>query len=109
MTAKPGGIYAVNATASHQPVARHRRPAQGGSERDEHAMGKREQGEQTLEYKRNSLDVNELLLRINRLVQARALLRTNGGRSAEIQAKSAEIARLQWRLADAVRSYPPNP
>jgi hypothetical protein len=107
MTAKTGGNCVLNVSASRQPVLPHRSPARGGSERDEHATGK-EQGGQTLEYRRNSPEINELLLRINRLVQARALLRKSGGRPDEIQAKSAEIARLQWRLADAVRSYPPN-
>jgi hypothetical protein len=71
-------------------------------------MRKREHGKGTFEHNRGSREINELLLRINRLVRARKLLRENGGRAAELHAKTAEIDRLQWRLADVVRSRPPD-
>jgi len=71
-------------------------------------MRKREHGKGTFEHNRGSREINELLLRINRLVRARDLLRKNGGRAAELQAKRAEIVHLQWRLADIVRRRPPD-
>ena len=71
-------------------------------------MGKREHSVGTFEHSRASHEVNELLLRINRLVRARELLRKSGDGPAELHAKTAEIDRLHWRLAHAVRSRPPD-
>ncbi len=42
-------------------------------------MGKRAHGDGTFEHSRGSRDINELLLRINRLVRAGELLRKSGG------------------------------
>lgn len=67
-------------------------------------MGKRGHSDGTFEHSHASHQVNELLLRIDRLVHARELLRRNGGGVTEVQAKTAEIAHLQWRLAHLVRS-----
>ena len=71
-------------------------------------MRTREHGQRTLAHRRGSPEINELLLRINRLVRARELLRKSGAGPAELQAKTAEIDRLHWRLAHVVRSRPPD-
>jgi hypothetical protein len=62
-------------------------------------MAKHVHSKGIFELSRSGRDVDELLLRINRLVHARELLRRNGGGATEVQAKTTEIARLQWRLA----------
>jgi hypothetical protein len=48
-------------------------------------------------------DIETTLLRIRDLVRVRELLRERGASDAEIEEHSAEIKRLQWRLAEQVR------
>jgi hypothetical protein len=48
-------------------------------------------------------EIEELLLRIRGLVQVRELLRDRGASDAELEEHSAELGRLQWRLAQEVR------
>lgn len=48
-------------------------------------------------------EIDRLLARIRRLVQTREARRLEGAGDAEMAASSAEIRRLQARLADAVR------
>jgi hypothetical protein len=46
---------------------------------------------------------DELLLHIKGLVAVRELLEQRGASQAELEAHSAEIGRLRWRLARLVR------
>jgi len=48
-------------------------------------------------------EIETTLLRIRGLVRVRELLRERGASDAEIEQHSAEIKRLQWRLAEMVR------
>lgn len=48
-------------------------------------------------------EIEELLLRIRGLVHVRELPRERGASDAELEGHSAEIGRLQWRLAQEVR------
>jgi hypothetical protein len=48
-------------------------------------------------------EIEELLRRIRGLVRVRELLRERGASEAELEEHSAEIGRLQWRLAQEVR------
>jgi hypothetical protein len=48
-------------------------------------------------------EIEELLLRIRGLVHVRELLRDRGASDAELEEHSAELGRLQWRLAQEVR------
>src|SRR3954452_14619345 len=48
-------------------------------------------------------ETDELLLRIRGLVRVREILRDRGASDEELEAHSAEIGRLQWRLAEYVR------
>jgi hypothetical protein len=52
---------------------------------------------------RANREIDRLLARIRRLVQTREARRLEGAGDAEIASSSAEIRRLQARLADAVR------
>lgn len=49
-------------------------------------------------------DIDRLLLRLQGLVLVRDLLERRGASLPEIEAHSAEIDRVRWRLADAVRA-----
>ena len=48
-------------------------------------------------------EIDELLRRIRGLVHARELLRRRGASDHDLEEHSAEIGRLQWRLAERVR------
>jgi hypothetical protein len=48
-------------------------------------------------------EIETLLLRIRGLVGVRELLRERGASDEELEEHSAEIGRLQWRLAQEVR------
>ncbi len=48
-------------------------------------------------------NIDELILHIRRLVRARERLREAGASPRELDLQSAEISRLQSRLADQVR------
>jgi hypothetical protein len=48
-------------------------------------------------------EIETLLLRIRGLVGVRELLRARGASDEELEEHSAEIGRLQWRLAQQVR------
>jgi hypothetical protein len=48
-------------------------------------------------------DIETTLLRIRDLVRVRDLLYDRGASEAEIEEHSAEIKRLQWKLAEQVR------
>jgi hypothetical protein len=48
-------------------------------------------------------EIDTLLLRIRGLVSVRELLRERGASAEELEEHSAEIGRLQWRLAQLVR------
>ncbi len=52
----------------------------------------------------NQTDVDRLLVRLRGLVLVRDLLERRGASRPEIDAHSAEIERVRWRLADAVRA-----
>jgi len=52
----------------------------------------------------NQTDIDRLLLRLQGLVLVRDLLERRGASTPEIDAHSAEIERVRWRLADAVRA-----
>ena len=52
----------------------------------------------------NLNDVDRLLVRLRGLVLVRALLQERGATLTEIAEHSAEIERLKWRLAGAVRA-----
>ena len=49
-------------------------------------------------------EVDRLLTRLRGLVLVRDLLRRRGASESEIEAHSAEIERVKWRLAGAVRA-----
>ena len=49
-------------------------------------------------------EIDDLLLHIKGLVQVRELLRQRGATEAELEAHSAEIGRLLWRLARRVQN-----
>jgi hypothetical protein len=49
-------------------------------------------------------DIDRLLVRLRGLVLVRDLLERRGASTPEIEAHSAEIERVRWRLADAVRA-----
>lgn len=49
-------------------------------------------------------DINRLLVRLRGLVLVRDLLEHRGASRPEIDAHNAEIVRVRWRLADAVRA-----
>lgn len=49
-------------------------------------------------------DINRLLVRLRGLVLVRDLLERRGASPPEIQAHTAEIERVKWRLADVVRA-----
>ena len=49
-------------------------------------------------------DVDNLLVRLRGLVLVRDLLERRGAARPEIEAHSAEIERVKWRLADEVRA-----
>jgi len=49
-------------------------------------------------------DVDNLLVRLRGLVLVRDLLERRGASRPEIEAHSAEIERVKWRLADEVRA-----
>jgi hypothetical protein len=48
-------------------------------------------------------EIQTMLLRIRGLVRVRDLVRERGASDAEIYEHTAEIKRLQWRLAEQVR------
>jgi hypothetical protein len=48
-------------------------------------------------------EVDDLLLRLAGLVRVRSLLDRRGASEAELEAHSAEIGRLHWRLARTVK------
>jgi hypothetical protein len=48
-------------------------------------------------------EIDQLLRRIRGLVQERRVLRERGAGDRVLEEHSAEIARLQWRLAQTVR------
>lgn len=48
-------------------------------------------------------DIQDMLLQIKGLVLVRDLLQRRGATEAELEEHSAEIGRLQWRLARRVR------
>lgn len=52
----------------------------------------------------NLNDVDRLLVRLRGLVLVRDLLQKRGATLTEIEEHSAEIERLKWRLAGAVRA-----
>lgn len=52
----------------------------------------------------NDAEIDELLLRIRGLVRVRELLLQRGATDDELEEHSAEIGRLQWRLAQRVRA-----
>jgi hypothetical protein len=47
--------------------------------------------------------IDDLLLRLAGLVRVRSLLDQRGATEAELEAHSAEIGRLRWRLARTVQ------
>jgi hypothetical protein len=49
-------------------------------------------------------DVDRLIVRLRGLVLVRDILERRGASRPEIDAHSAEIERVQWRLADEVRA-----
>jgi hypothetical protein len=49
-------------------------------------------------------DIDRLLVRLRGLVLVRHLLQQRGASKPEIEAHSAEIERVRWSLADAVRA-----
>ena len=49
-------------------------------------------------------DIDRLLVRLRGLVLVRSLLEQRGASTPEIEAHSAEIERVRWRLADIVRA-----
>jgi len=49
-------------------------------------------------------DVDRLIVRLRGLVLVRDLLERRGASPPEIEAHSAEIERVKWRLADEVRA-----
>ena len=49
-------------------------------------------------------DVDRLIVRLRGLVLVRDLLERRGASRPEIEAHTAEIERVQWRLADEVRA-----
>jgi len=49
-------------------------------------------------------DIERLLVRLRGLVLVRNILEQRGASKPEIEAHSAEIERVRWRLADAVRA-----
>ena len=53
---------------------------------------------------RNHYDVDGLLVRLRGLVLVRDLLKRRGASRTEIEAHTAEIERVKWRLADEVRA-----
>jgi len=48
-------------------------------------------------------DIERTILRIKGLVEVRDLLAARGASEAELEEHSAELGRLQWRLARLVR------
>jgi hypothetical protein len=52
----------------------------------------------------DSNEVDRLLVRLRGLVLVRDLLERRGASRVEIDEHSAEIARVRWRLAGAVRT-----
>ena len=52
----------------------------------------------------NQSDIDRLLVRLRGLVLVRDLLELRGATRTEIEAHSAEIERVRWRLADLVRA-----
>ncbi len=52
----------------------------------------------------NQSDIDRLLVRLRGLVLVRDLLERRGVSKPEIEAHSAEIERIRWRLADLVRA-----
>ncbi len=53
---------------------------------------------------RHQAQIDELLLRITGLVRARERLQQRDANEAELEEASAEIGKLQWRLARAVQA-----
>jgi len=49
-------------------------------------------------------DIDRLLVRLRGLVLVRDLLERRGASRTEIEAHSAEIDQVKWRLADLVRT-----
>ena len=49
-------------------------------------------------------DIDRLLVRLRGLVLVRDLLERRGASKPELDAHSAEIERVRWRLADLVRA-----
>jgi hypothetical protein len=49
-------------------------------------------------------DIDRLLVRLRGLVLVRNILEQRGASKPEIEAHSAEIERVRWRLADLVRA-----
>jgi hypothetical protein len=49
-------------------------------------------------------DIDRLLIRLRGLVLVRDLLERRGASKPEIDAHTAEIERVRWRLADLVRA-----
>jgi len=49
-------------------------------------------------------DIDRLLVRLRGLVLVRNILEQRGASKPEIEAHSAEIERVRWRLASAVRA-----
>jgi len=54
-------------------------------------------------------EVDELLVYLNGLVRVRTLLARRGAAEAELEAYSAEIGRVQWRLAGLAKSASNSP
>jgi hypothetical protein len=48
-------------------------------------------------------EIDELLLHLSGLVRVRSLLARRHASEAELEAHSAEIGRLRWRLAQAMK------
>jgi hypothetical protein len=48
-------------------------------------------------------EIDDLLLRLAGLVRVRSMLDRRGASEAELEAHSAEIGRLHWRLARTVK------
>jgi hypothetical protein len=48
-------------------------------------------------------EIDDLLLRLAGLVRVRSLLNWRGASEADLEAHSAEIGRLHWRLARTVQ------
>ena len=48
-------------------------------------------------------EIDQVILRIQGLVEVRDLLAARGASEAELEEHSAELGRMQWRLARLVR------